>query len=75
MDKPVVSYCNVEALIAYRGSISSIIESLGSGIQIAMGYVGAKSVKQLHQKAQFVFVTKASIRESQPHDLDIIVRN
>lgn len=62
----------VEALIEYRGPVSPVIESLCSGIQIAMGYVGAKDIKQLHQNAQFVFVTKASIRESQPHDLDII---
>ncbi len=63
----------VEALIAYRDPSSSIVESLGSGIQISMGYVGAKNIEQFYQKAKFMFVTKASVRESQPHNLDIVI--
>lgn len=63
----------VEALVKYRGSIESIVKDMSSGVRIAMGYVGSKNLEQLHKKAQFIFVTKASIRESHPHDLDIII--
>ncbi|MFC1756863.1 IMP dehydrogenase [Patescibacteria group bacterium] len=62
----------VEALVEYKGSVKPIVEDLRAGVQIAMGYVGAKDIKCLHKNAQFVFVTKASVMESHPHDLDII---
>ncbi len=62
----------VEALLEYRGSIVHMIESLIGGLRVGMGYIGAKTIADMPRKAKFIYVTKAAIREGQPHDLDII---
>ncbi len=59
----------VEALVPYKGPVGEIVASLASGIQVGMGYVGARDLKEFHQKAQFVRITQASIAESKPHSL------
>ena len=64
----------VEALIAYRGSVKSIIENLIGGIQVGMGYIGAKTIPDIGKRAHFVYITKAAVREGQPHNLDKIIR-
>jgi len=71
-DKEVVAE-GVEALMLYRGSVSDIIKKLGLGIRLTMGYVGAHNIKILQKNTQFIFVTKATIRESHPHNLDYII--
>ena len=62
----------VEAFIAYRGPSKKVVSDLCSGIQIAMGYVGASTISVLQKKAQFVYITKAGVREGQPHNLDFM---
>lgn len=59
----------VEALVEYKGPVGEIVASLASGIQVGMGYVGAKDLKAFHKQAQFVRITQASIAESRPHSL------
>ncbi len=59
----------VEALVPYKGPVGEIVGSLASGIQVGMGYVGARDLKEFHAKAQFVRITQASIAESRPHSL------
>jgi IMP dehydrogenase len=41
------------------------------GLRASMGYVGAKSIKDMHKKASFVHITNAGIRESHVHDVQI----
>lgn len=65
----------VEAMVEYRGPVTDIVKNLAGGVQVSMGYVGAPDIKTMMKKAKFMFVTKASIRESQPHDLDMIIGN
>ena len=59
----------VEALVEYKGPVGEIVASLASGIQVGMGYVGARDLKEFHANAQFIRITQASIAESRPHSL------
>lgn len=62
----------VEGLVAYRGGVAEIVDTLLGGVRVGMGYIGAKTVAEMPKRATFVYVTKAAIRESQPHDLEMI---
>lgn len=63
----------VEALVPSKGPVADIVTTLASGVQVAMGYVGAKTLSELAKKAQFIRITHASIAESMPHSLSTIV--
>ncbi|TSC86121.1 MAG: Inosine-5'-monophosphate dehydrogenase [Parcubacteria group bacterium Gr01-1014_8] len=62
----------VEALVPYKGPVSEIIADLASGLQVGMGYVGAKTIPEFHKKAVFIRITHASIAEGKPHSLSHI---
>ena len=64
----------VEALVPYKGSVTDIIASLASGVQVGMGYVGARSIAEFWKKVQFIRITHASIAEGKPHSLSAITR-
>jgi IMP dehydrogenase len=57
--------------VPFKGSASEEIYQLVGGLRASMGYVGAKTVKDL-QNAQFIRITSSGIRESHPHDVNII---
>lgn len=59
----------VEALVPYKGPVSDVVATLTSGIQVGMGYAGAKTIPEFAKKAQFVRITHASIAEGKPHSL------
>jgi len=61
----------VEGLVPCSGKVSDMIATLSSGVQVAMGYVGAKTMKEFQRKATFVRISDASMRESAPHSLII----
>jgi len=61
----------IEGRVPYKGSILAVIHQLLGGVRSSMGYTGAASIKDLHEKAQFVRVTSAGIRESHVHDVTI----
>lgn len=61
----------IEGRVPYKGSLLAVIHQLLGGIRSSMGYTGAKSIKDLHDKAQFVRVTSAGMRESHVHDVTI----
>ena len=63
----------VTALIAYKGSVASIIAELASGVQVAFGYIGARNILAFQRKAKFIRITPASVAESGPHTLSAIV--
>ena len=62
----------VEALVPYKGPVSDVAAELTSGIQVSMGYVGARDLKEFHTKAKFIRITNASIAEGKPHSLSSI---
>jgi len=59
----------VEALVPYKGPVGEIVAALISGIQVGMGYVGARTLKEFHKRAKFIRITNASITEGKPHTL------
>ncbi len=61
----------IEGMVAYKGSLSSVVYQMVGGIRAGMGYCGAKNIQALHEEAQFVQVTSASMKESHPHDIVI----
>ena len=61
----------VEGRVPHRGPVSNSIFQLLGGVRAGMGLVGAASADQLRQRAQFVRITQAGLRESHPHDVII----
>jgi IMP dehydrogenase len=61
----------IEGRIPYRGTLSDTIYQLLGGIRSAMGYCGARTIAELHQRADFVQITSAGLRESHVHDVYI----
>ena len=61
----------VEGRVPYKGPVSDTIFQLIGGIRSGMGYTGCETIEKLHEKAQFVRITGAGLRESHPHDIYI----
>lgn len=59
----------VEALVPCKGPVSEIVASLASGVQVGMGYVGARTITEFQKKAEFIRITHMSMLESRPHSL------
>jgi IMP dehydrogenase len=57
--------------VPYKGSVLTILHQLMGGIRSSMGYCGCKSIPELHEKANFVEITSAGVRESHVHDVKI----
>jgi IMP dehydrogenase len=57
--------------VPYRGPLRNIIHQLFGGLRASMGYLGAATVEDVRQNAQFVRVTTAGITEAHPHDVQI----
>lgn len=61
----------IEGQVPYKGPVSSVLHQLAGGLRAAMGYSGAKSVEDFQEKARFVRISSASLRESHAHDVTI----
>jgi IMP dehydrogenase len=61
----------VEGRVPYKGSVVSLIQQLLGGVRSGMGYVGCASISEVREKAEFVEVTAAGVRESHVHDVQI----
>lgn len=61
----------IEGQVPYKGPLGSVLHQLAGGLRAAMGYVGAKTLKELREKAQFVRISGAGLRESHVHDVTI----
>jgi IMP dehydrogenase len=61
----------VEGQVPYKGPAGAVIHQLAGGLKAAMGYVGAKSIQDLQEKAEFIRITSAGLRESHTHDVTI----
>jgi IMP dehydrogenase len=59
----------IEGRVPYKGTLVTIIHQLLGGVRASMGYVGCKSIDELHERAQFVRVSIAGMRESHVHDV------
>lgn len=63
----------VEGQVPYRGSLAAVTHQLIGGLRQSMFYVGARTIPELQEKGRFVRVTPAGLRESHPHDLQMMV--
>ena len=59
----------IEGQVPYKGPLSSVLHQLVGGLRSSMGYVGARTITELQEKAQFVRISTASLRESHTHDV------
>ena len=61
----------VEGRVPYKGSVSDTVYQLIGGLRSGMGYCGTGSIPELQEKARFIKITGAGLKESHPHDLYI----
>jgi len=61
----------VEGQVPYKGAAATVLHQLAGGLRAAMGYVGAANLPELHEKAEFVRISGAGLRESHVHDVTI----
>src|SRR5512146_2880373 len=63
----------IEGQVAYRGAQSAAAHQLIGGLQQSMFYVGARTIPELQERGQFVRITSAGLKESHPHDVQMVV--
>ena len=61
----------IEGQVPYKGPVTTVLHQLAGGLRAAMGYVGAKDLEDFHNKAEFVRISSAGLRESHVHDVTI----
>ena len=63
----------IEGQVAYRGPVSAVAYQLVGGLRQSMFYVGARTIDELKAKGKFVRITSAGLKESHPHDVQVVV--
>ena len=61
----------IEGMVPYKGNVSEVIHQLVGGLKSGMGYCGAKDIRTLQDRAVFVEISQAGVKESHPHDVKI----
>jgi IMP dehydrogenase len=61
----------VEGRVPYKGALQPLMFQLTGGLRSGMGYVGSRTVRELREKARFIEISAASVRENHPHDIAI----
>ncbi len=61
----------IEGQVPYKGSAGAVLHQLVGGLRAAMGYTGAATLKDFRERAQFIRITSAGMRESHVHDVTI----
>ena len=61
----------VEGMVPYKGGVADFVYQFVGGLRSGMGYCGARTLTELSEKAKFLRVTAAGLRESHPHDIQI----
>lgn len=63
----------IEGKVAYRGPVSSVVYQLLGGLRQSMFYTGAHTIEELRSKGKFIRITAAGLKESHPHDIQMVV--
>jgi IMP dehydrogenase len=63
----------IEGQVPYRGPLAAVAYQLVGGLRQSMFYVGARTIEELKQRGKFVRITSAGLKESHPHDVQIVV--
>jgi IMP dehydrogenase len=61
----------IEGMVPYRGKLSAYVYQLIGGVRAGMGYCGAATISELWERARFIRITAAGMKESHPHDVTI----
>jgi IMP dehydrogenase len=61
----------IEGRVAFKGSVNAILFQVVGGVRASMGYCGCRNIGEMHDKAEFVQITGAGMRESHVHDVQI----
>ncbi len=61
----------IEGMVPYRGKIANVVHQLIGGLRSSMGYLGAKDIPTFQERAEFVEITSAGLKESHVHDVTI----
>lgn len=62
----------VEGTVPYKGNVSEVIYQLLGGLRSGMSYCGAHTIEELWKNAEFIRITSAGMKESHPHDIDVL---
>jgi len=62
----------IEGRVPYKGPVTAVIDQLLGGVRASMGYLGCNTIDEMRQRAQFVEITTAGVRESHVHDVQIV---
>ncbi|GCD45003.1 IMP dehydrogenase [Streptomyces paromomycinus] len=62
----------IEGQVPYRGPLGSVAHQLIGGLRASMGYVGSANIEELKDKGRFVRITAAGLKESHPHDVQMV---
>ena len=63
----------IEGRVAYKGSLGAAVYQLVGGLRQSMFYVGARTIDELKERGKFVRITAAGLKESHPHDIQMVV--
>ncbi|MER3390331.1 MAG: IMP dehydrogenase [Microcella sp.] len=63
----------IEGQVPYRGPVGSVVYQLLGGLRQSMFYTGARTIDDLKQRGKFVRITAAGLKESHPHDIQMVV--
>ena len=63
----------IEGQVPYRGPLAAVSYQLVGGLRQSMFYVGARSIDELRDKGKFVRITPAGLKESHPHDVQMVI--
>ncbi len=63
----------IEGMVAYRGPLGAVAHQLVGGLRAAMGYAGTATIADLIDRGRFVQITSAGLRESHPHDVQMML--
>jgi IMP dehydrogenase len=61
----------VEGRVPYKGSLAGLIYQMVGGLRSGMGYLGARTIQELQERAEFIQVTSSGVSEAHPHDIVI----
>jgi IMP dehydrogenase len=61
----------IEGRVAFKGSLTEVVQQYVGGLRAGMGYCGAKDIRTLQQQSQFIKITNAGMKESHAHDIEI----
>ena len=62
----------VEGIAEYKGSVVDVIKQLVGGLRSGMSYCGATNISELRRNSEFIRITSEGMKESKPHDVDVI---